>query len=74
MSQIEPGHVETELEGMTPTVRNAFLRNLRAVFNFGIQRGWLEKNPIAKLDFQGSDAERGCDAVAKRGTVVDAGR
>ncbi len=52
MSQIEPGHVETELEGMTPTVRNAFLRNLRAVFNFGIKRGWLEKTPIAKLDFQ----------------------
>lgn len=52
VSEIEPAHVEDEMKGMTPTVRNAFMRNLRAVFNFGIKRGLLEKNPILKLDFE----------------------
>lgn len=37
---------------MTPAVRNAFLRNLCAVFNFGVKRGWLESNPVSKLDFE----------------------
>jgi integrase len=37
---------------MTPAVRNAFLRNLRAVFNFGVKREWLESNPVSKLDFE----------------------
>ena len=50
--EIEPAEVETEMEGMTPAVRNAFLRILRAVFAFGVKRGWLESNPASRVDFE----------------------
>lgn len=52
VAEILPQDVEAEMDGMTATVRNAFMRNLRAVFNFGIKRGWLEENPVLKLDFE----------------------
>ena len=48
---IGPADIDAQMDGMTPAVRNAFMRNLRAVFNFGVKRGWAETNPIAKLDF-----------------------
>jgi integrase len=35
---------------MTPSVHNAFLRYLRAVFNFGIRRGWCNENPIKRIE------------------------
>jgi integrase len=49
---IGPADIDQETSGMTPAVRNAFLRNLRAVFNFGVKRGWLDGNPVSKLDFE----------------------
>jgi integrase len=49
---IEPADIDAEMNGMTPAVRNAYLRNLRAIFNFGVKRSWLEANPISKLDFE----------------------
>jgi integrase len=49
---IAPADIDAETAGMTPAVRNAFLRNLRAVFNFGVKRSWLETNPVSKLDFE----------------------
>jgi integrase len=52
VSEIAPAELEAEMDAMTPAVRNAFLRNLRAVFNFGVKRGWLESNPVSKLDFE----------------------
>jgi integrase len=57
---IEPGDIDAEMNGMTPHVRNAFLRVLRAVFNFGMKRSWLASNPVSKLDFE----------VVRRGEVV----
>ena len=60
VSEIQPSDIEAELAGMTPHVQNAFLRNLRAVFNFGVKRGKLETNPVSKMDFQ----------PIKRGEVV----
>ena len=48
---IEPADIDSETNRMTPAARNAYLRNLRAIFNFGMKRSWLEKNPIAKIDF-----------------------
>jgi integrase len=57
---IRPADIDRETDGMTPAVRNAFLRNLRAALNFGVKRGWLEANPIAKLDFE----------TVRRGEVV----
>jgi integrase len=52
IADLQPRDIEAELDGMTPAVRNAFLRNLRAVFNFGVKRSWLEENPVSKLDFE----------------------
>ncbi len=52
VSEIQPQQVAAQMEGMTDSVRNSFMRNLRAVFNFGIKRGWMAENPIAKLDFE----------------------
>jgi hypothetical protein len=38
-------------------VRNAELRLLRAVLNFGIKTEYLDKNPLNRLEF--ADIERG---------------
>jgi integrase len=51
-AEIEPAEIEDVLAGMTPSVRNAFLRNLRAAFNFGIKRGWCDKNPIMRIEMR----------------------
>jgi integrase len=52
VAEIQPQDIEAEMDGMTAAVRNAFQRNLRAVFNFGVKRGWLASNPVLKLDFE----------------------
>ena len=39
------------LAPLTPGARNPILRYWRAVFNHGIKRGYLAKNPIGGLDF-----------------------
>jgi integrase len=48
------GHADLEpvLQPLPPAMRNAQLRYLKAVFNFGKKRGWLEANPIDRLDFR----------------------
>ena len=43
--------LEPILNGMTPGARNPVMRYLRAVFFYGIKRGYLTENPIARLDF-----------------------
>src|SRR5262249_4468658 len=48
---IEPAEIDRETHGMTPAARNAYLRNAKAIFNFGVKRGWLAQNPIVKIDF-----------------------
>lgn len=60
VADLLPQDIEAEMDGMTPAVRNAFLRNLRAAFNFGVKRSWMEANPVAKIDFES----------IKRGEVV----
>jgi integrase len=40
------------LKGEKATVRNAWMRYLRAVLNFGVKRDYLTSNPVAKLDFE----------------------
>ena len=42
--------IEEQLKGMTASVHNASLRYLRAVFNFGIRRGWCVENPVKRID------------------------
>lgn len=43
--------IDGALAGSTPASRNAHLRNLRAIFNYGIKKEYLIDNPIARLDF-----------------------
>jgi integrase len=45
--------LEPMLNEMTPGARSAVMRYLRAVLFYGIKRGYLRENPIARLDFAG---------------------
>jgi integrase len=51
VSDITPGDLETQLAQMPGGSRNAVMRYLRAVFRFGVKRGVLASDPIARLDF-----------------------
>jgi integrase len=48
--EITSSEIEDHLSGTTPSVHNAFLRYLRAVFNFGIRRGWCNENPVKRIE------------------------
>jgi integrase/recombinase XerD len=50
--EVSASEIEEQLQGMSASVRNAFLRYLKAVFNFGIRRGWCNDNPIKRIDMQ----------------------
>lgn len=50
VSEISAPEVEQELAGTSPSVHNAFLRYLRAAFNFGIRQGWCEHNPVERIE------------------------
>src|SRR6266446_7055461 len=50
--EISADEIDQELSGGSASVRNAFLRYLRAVFNFGIRRDWCQENPIRRLEMQ----------------------
>ena len=43
--------IDLVLSPLSPSARNAVMRYLRAVFFFGIKRGYLTENPISRLDF-----------------------
>jgi integrase len=51
-SDITVRDLDALLEGEKPTVRNAWMRYLRAVFNWGLKRDYLASNPIGKMDFE----------------------
>jgi len=44
--------IEEQLKPVSASVHNAFLRYLKAVFNFGIRRGWCHDNPAKKVDMR----------------------
>jgi hypothetical protein len=50
-SELTYNHLEPLLMAISPGGRNPVMRYLRAVFNYGIKRGFMAENPIAKLDF-----------------------
>jgi integrase len=50
--EIVPNDIDDLTEGMSISVRNAFLRNLRAAFNFAIRKGWCRENPINRIEMQ----------------------
>jgi len=51
VADIQTSDIERALEGISGGARNAFLRQFRAVFNFGIDRGYLTANPVRKTSF-----------------------
>ena len=50
-SDITHQELEAILSPLTPGARNPVMRYLRAVFFFGIKRGYLQENPVSRLDF-----------------------
>jgi integrase/recombinase XerD len=50
-SDITHRDLEPLLSVISPGARNPLMRYLRAVFYFGIKRGYLQENPISRLDF-----------------------
>ena len=48
--EISASEIEEQLKGVTASVHNAFLRYIRAVFNFGIRRGWCDENPVKRIE------------------------
>jgi integrase len=48
--EITAPEIEEQLKGASASVHNAFLRYLRAVFNFGIRRGWCVENPVKRIE------------------------
>jgi integrase len=51
-SDVTVRDLDAILKGEKATVKNAFMRYLRAVFNWGLKRDYLSNNPIAKMDFE----------------------
>jgi integrase len=51
VSELTHNHLEALLMAISPGGRNPVMRYLRAVFNYGIKRGFMAENPIANLDF-----------------------
>jgi integrase len=48
--EISALQIEEQLRGTSASVHNAFRRYLRAVFNFGIRRGWCAENPANRIE------------------------
>jgi integrase len=51
VSDIMPRNLESLLSKLSPGGRNAVMRYLRALFNYGLKRRYLSENPISRLDF-----------------------
>ena len=48
---VTPEEIDEIANTAAPARRNGFLRVIRAVFNFGIRKGWCSENPVVRLDF-----------------------
>jgi integrase/recombinase XerD len=48
---VTPDEIDEIANTAAPARRNGFLRVIRAVFNFGIRKGWCSENPVLRLDF-----------------------
>lgn len=51
LRDITPNEIEEVLAGMGPAHRNQRMRELRAVFNYGLKKKWADENPIHGMDF-----------------------
>src|SRR5262249_19696525 len=52
ITEISASDIEEQLRGTTPSVRNAFLRYIRAAFNFAIRNDWRSDNPVKRLEME----------------------
>jgi integrase len=50
VSDITSRDLETVLSGLKPSVRNAFRRYVRAVFNYGFRLDYVRENPAMKIE------------------------
>jgi integrase len=71
---LRPGSItvkelEAQLMGEKDTVRNAFQRYLRAIFNWGLKRDYCQVNPALKLEF--AEVLRGETEIFEPETVQD---
>jgi integrase/recombinase XerD len=57
VSDLHHEDFEPILNNLTPSMRNAQMRLLRAVLNFGVKRGYLDTNPLNRLEF--ADVHKG---------------
>jgi integrase len=69
---IEPSEIEDALVGMTPSVRNAFLRILRAAFNFSVRKGWCTANPITRVEMESLKSRRETLTTAQVSALLSA--
>jgi hypothetical protein len=51
-ADLQPKALSKILDRMPPASRNANMRYLRGAFNLGIKRGYLQENPVARLNFR----------------------
>jgi integrase len=51
ISDIDHKILEPLANAVAPGSRNMVLRHLRSFFNFGIKKGFMTENPVARLDF-----------------------
>lgn len=50
LPRITSNELEKNLLPLPPVARNATLDRLGVLFNYGIKRGWLVKNPVERID------------------------
>lgn len=58
--------VESTLEGLLPSSFNLALREIRAVFNYGIRENWCSENPALKVETLDEDAPKVAILTAKQ--------
>ena len=51
LRDVASSDIEKLLVGMGPAHRNQRMRELRAVFNYGLKKKWADENPIHGMDF-----------------------
>ena len=73
LRDVASSDIEELLVGMGPAHRNQRMRELRAVFNYGLKKKWADENPIARNGFRSASSCRAGRLRAARtgGTLGD---
>ena len=57
VADLTPATVEKAYSGLTAGALNSHYRRLRALFNYAMKRGWMNANPIEKLDIPNTERD-----------------